>query len=518
MLSGPIQEFAKKISNIKAGESQGGTEMPFEVNQLISKATNFYEKVRYLVDYKEEHTIRRSAIERILRRKIIIEQKQKIGLSLVTELVSSQYIPQTHLTENAVEAIDKTVAKFLELKKLVGQNSSFNKKILSLTASEIDRHLDTYRYLIDDAVIQTSYERVRGNIEIDQTLPENEVNIQLYCACRRNLLGFDDEMLMYTLWLMFVPNWLEIPENEVKDIAGNIVPVIHHIEAVIKNPLQWQLARRLKNEMVYFLIIRELVQQYGPESGRILENEVLLDNYVKSFLEKKYIKENERIKSSGLRAVIYLFFTKVILALLIEMPYESYFLHAINTLALSINIIFPPALLFAFTRHIKTLGEDNTKAVVSGIHTVVYSGEFRKLKVRTLTLYSRLSYVFTFFYLIFIALVFWGIIAVLNILHFNIVSMMFFILFLTLVSYFAFRIRHNAKRWRVIKEGGAWGTIGNVLALPIVNAGRWMSQSFSAINFVVFLLDFVVETPLKFILNFSNEFISYLKERVEEIR
>ena len=113
---------------------------------------------------------------------------------------------------------------------------------------------------------------------------------------------------------------------------------------------------------------------------------------------------------------------------------------------------------------------------------------------------------------------FWGIIAVLNILHFNIVSMMFFILFLTLVSYFAFRIRHNAKRWRVIKEGGAWGTIGNVLALPIVNAGRWMSQSFSAINFVVFLLDFVVETPLKFILNFSNEFISYLKERVEEIR
>ncbi|MEO8638266.1 MAG: hypothetical protein ABI430_05210, partial [Candidatus Taylorbacteria bacterium] len=93
-----------------------------------------------------------------------------------------------------------------------------------------------------------------------------------------------------------------------------------------------------------------------------------------------------------------------------------------------------------------------------------------------------------------------------------------FIFFLTLVSYFAFRIRHSSKRWHVKSKEGLFTMIGSVLALPIVNAGRWLSQKFSSINVLVLILDFIIETPFKFLLNFSNQFILFLKEKTEELR
>ena len=52
------------------------------VNKLTGKAGEFYEKVRYLIEYKDEHTIRRSAIERILKRKLLIENAAAVGLPL----------------------------------------------------------------------------------------------------------------------------------------------------------------------------------------------------------------------------------------------------------------------------------------------------------------------------------------------------------------------------------------------------------------------------------------------------
>jgi len=43
------------------------------VSDLISKMSFYYEKIRNSVDYKEEHLLRKNAIERILKRQIVIE-------------------------------------------------------------------------------------------------------------------------------------------------------------------------------------------------------------------------------------------------------------------------------------------------------------------------------------------------------------------------------------------------------------------------------------------------------------
>ena len=100
---------------------------------------------------------------------------------------------------------------------------------------------------------------------------------------------------------------------------------------------------------------------------------------------------------------------------------------------------------------------------------------------------------------------------------FDVVSTLLFLLFLALVSYFAFRIRYNGSRWRTTGPETMLSIFVNVIAVPIVYAGRWLSRTFSSINIFVIVLDFILETPFRHILDFSHHFIGYLKEKAEEV-
>ncbi len=79
-LSQPIQALLARIDQWRDESlKKAAPETTLEVDALVSSAAKFYEKVRYLIDYREEHTIRRSAIERILKRRVLIESQPVVG-------------------------------------------------------------------------------------------------------------------------------------------------------------------------------------------------------------------------------------------------------------------------------------------------------------------------------------------------------------------------------------------------------------------------------------------------------
>src|SRR3989338_10624757 len=148
--------------------------------------------------------------------------------------------------------------------------------------------------------------------------------------------------------------------------------------------------------------------------------------------------------------------------------------------------------------------------------SVLYEGKVRSVRVKSW--FSKFTIAFGFAYLLLFMFVFGGIVGVLQLLQFNPVSIGLFLFFLALVSFFAFRIPYRARRWKLMRDQGTVGIILGVLAVPIVRAGEWLSRTFSTINVFVLILDFIIETPLKRLLNFVNQFLMYLREKGEEIR
>ncbi len=512
MLTEPIRELIAEVKSSSAQEKHHGG-AGLEISGIVSAAAGVYEKIRYLVDYREEHTIRRAAIERILKRHVLIEQRLVDGATLLKELVESQYLPEEHVSDVAIEKVDTTLKRFLELQYLSGRKRETAQVLLSLAATEVESHLSQHEYAIDHASVQALFKIVRPNIVLEGYSTE-QIDVQVFCACRRALLSSDDAALMYALWLMFVPGWLD-REDSLKDLAARLSPIISGMHHAVLHPVQWQIAQRIKNESICFRIIREILMKHANHADAILSDRKKLEEFTHHFLEEKYEKENERIKSSGIRAVIYLFITKMASAIAIEVPYESLVLGSIHYFPLAINIFFHPILLFALTRRVRSLGEHNTVLIIKGLHDILYDGKGRT--VRVYARYTEFTKFFGFFYAVLFLGVFGAIITTLQFLGFSSVGTLLFLFFLALVSYFAYRIRSNTRRWRMTGNETTIVLVANVLAVPVIRAGRWLSQTFKSINIFVMIMDFLIETPFKLILNFSHQFILYLKEKADEV-
>ncbi len=516
-------QITELLENLKKGREArrivAADESLVQVNRLTTKAGAFYEKVRYLVDYKEEHTIRRSAIERIVKRKLIYEKDTNVGQVLLQELVSGGYLPNNSVSEGNASEIQRIVNKYLtllqEFVRIKKDTQNLRKKLVSLSASEIELFL--YPTVADEFVIDAFYKTVVDRIKSNYLSPE-ELTVQVYVACRRGLLDNDDDKLFYHLFLTYVPQWKNenLSELEIEGVASILFAVFEKIKRELNHSVRWQLVARLKNYSIYFSVVRELIERFGIESERIFSDQAYLDMQIKEFLEKKNERENARTKQSGVRAVFYILITKIILAFVFELPYELKVLERIDYIPLLSNVLFHPFLLFIMASTAVRLDEKNTDAVVNGVHTVLYGGEVKMIMLKS-ERSGGFGALFLILYVILFAVTFSILLSILRSLSFNPVSILLFLFFLTLVSYFGLRIRYNARRHMVERSSeGTLALLWSVFTLPIIRVGRWLSTKFAAVNIFVFILDFIIETPFKLILRFADAFLFYLREKRED--
>ncbi len=483
------------------------------VNKLTGKAGALYEKMRYLVDYKEEHTIRRSAIERIIKRKLLTESVEKIGFTLLQELVGSGYLPNKVVSEGASSDIQKIVDKYLYLGTLSHLKSS---RTTSLMASEIERFL--YPQLINDLIIDCFYETINSHIVYKKSISDDALKTQTYVGCRRTLLEDDQDTLFYAVLVKHLPELPKVSSHEeLKNIAESFARAVLVTEKDIDDSLGWKLSSKLRNYSIYFSVVKEIIKRYGTESEAIFADDARLEEEARKILTERYAHQFALTRKSGTRAVIYILLTKIIVAFALELPYEVFILRAIDYIPLGTNIIFHPLLLLVMTKTIKAPSEENTAAIVAGVKTVVRNETINPIYVKSASNDVFLNFTYGVLYAALFVISFGAILWVLDMLHFNIVSVALFLFFLTLVSYFGFRIRHNARKWRVtVEDDSALSLLWNFFTIPIVRTGRWLSRHFSSINIFVFIMDFILETPFKFILGTFDSFISFIKEKRED--
>ena len=513
MVTEPIQTLIDRVAETRNSGGFSSGESIVEVNQVVSAAATFYEKIRYIVEYREEHTVRRSAIERILRRRVFIEGGAADASVLLRELVEGQYLTADRANEASREQMNNIIARFAELWQAVGGDRKIGPKLLGFAASEIDAAFDPWQHAVDDGVVEALYQTVHGHI-LMSGVDDDVLANQLHCACRRVLLNSDDSTLSYALWLLYVPEWSS-GAVDVQELASHIPNIMAAIDRDVKHDVQWQIAQKLKNESIYFRIIRELFYQKQSEAESILMSPDKLEAFTRAFLADKYEKENARIRASGIRAVIYLLISKTLIAFAVEVPYEMYMYSSLNYVTLAVNIIFHPLLLLALTRGVGSLGEANTNAIVTGLRGAVYENRVRQIRVHPE--YASFTALFAILYLVIIAGVFGGIVDILQALNFNNASTVLFLFFLALVTYLAFRVRRNAKRWQVSGTEGGFTLFMHVLVAPIVRVGQWLSRTYSSINILVMVMDFIIEMPFRMLLNFSHHFLVYLKDKADEV-
>ena len=533
MITKPIAELLKKVQEITPPDylTPEPYEPLIEVDEIVSYAAKYYEKVRNAVDYKEEHLIRRGSIERILKRRLTIDPTlNKLGKSLIVELIQAGYLPNNTLPESISLRVQLIIDKIVYLKKNSQKEQTSNVKkilidsrILNIVSTEIESFL--YPDQLEEKTVMSLYSLVRDRIDVkDSQFTTEDVDVQVFLACWRAIFKKDESTLFYKLWLMYYPEWIKININNdssleyISEIAENFNKTKSFIEQQLHSSLQKTIAIKLRDDAIFYSFIFDIIKKYPKDASTFFEDPETVTEEIKYTASKKYKVERSKIKRSSIQAIIYIFVTKFILAIIIELPYDLIVEGSIQYLSLIINIIFHPLLLFFVTRNIFIDEAENTRKIIEGVKNIVYTEGHSKISILSQGKKNILTYTSLFLYLGFFIVTFSSILFILEKLHFNLAGIIMFMFFLTLISYFALRIRYNAKKWVIRTNKQTFiSFMCDILTLPIVTLGQWLSVKFASINVFVFILDFLIEAPFKILLDIFDSFTTFIKEKKSQI-
>jgi len=499
-----------------------------EIGDTLSKMAFFYEKIRNAIDYQEEHLLRKNAVLRILKRRFVSGiDTNLIAEPLIKELIQGGYLPNNHLPESKIQEVTVIINKYAALINQIyhihnrSDRRQIFKWLISLCACEIEENLG-YN-ITNHALIDFMYHLMDKRIVIRGSKIKPEVrNIQIYISILRTLMRYDTDMLSYHIFLYYFPEWFHLNHSSLEKIALHIYKIKFKVKLQLENPLGERLNRIMRKYMAIFTIFKDLVKKDPSTAVHLVQDIEELQTAVKKACNNKYQEIKAKLKRTSVRSIIYIFLTKMLIALILEIPYELYIEQSqLNFLPLGINIAFHPLLLFIIALVIRVPSEENTRKIFTGIKNIVYDYPEKNVQHYIKPPAKRgwfVTWLFRFFYLLTYVVTFGTIIFALYTLHFNIISIMLFLLFLSLVTFFGLKVRQGANELLVMDERpGMISAFLTFLLIPIIRAGRWISVKFSKINVFVFFFDIFIEAPFKLLIDVFEDWSTYIKEKREEI-
>jgi hypothetical protein len=548
-----LTEDAKQLFRViflgQKQEEGANKEERLNVSDLISKMSFYYEKIRNSVDYKEENLLRKNAIERILKREIVIQGTLKlaevkgaeVARHVLVELIRAGYLPNNQIPESKIGEIGGLIDKYILLKKYSLIDSSiflFAKKfsakqdevktrgeiinwILSIAASDIEFRLG--RNEVNAVVIREMFDTLSHAVRLPGGSPYSDIlDVQIYLAVHRNFLKSDESMLTFELFKYFVGGWETADTALIEKTGKNIGNLRRAIDFQLHHGLAAQINRIASRYTVFFSILVDVLKD-DPEKiyNEIKKDPKAFPRLIKKICEIRYKNARAKLWRAAIRSMIYILLTKSLLVLILEIPITAWFGQQLNLSALLINISFPALLLFLAVLFTKIPGNENTAKIIAGINRIMFVNFAHQEEIELKKPVKRegfMNFVFGLLYIITFFVSFGFIVWILKQMNFNWVSILIFLFFLAFVSFFALRIRRNTKELLVIEpKENIISLLSDFFYVPIIFVGKWMSEHFSKINVFVFFLDFIIEAPFKIFVEVAEDWTRYVKERRDQI-
>ncbi len=491
------------------------------VNPLVSKFASLYEKLRNAMDYREGEVIMRAAIERILKRRIILGGNgKKVAEPLIRELVWARYFPDDSLSEAIVGTVEKKIDLYLQLRnslieqKILGESQA-SEWMYQLLSSDIEYILHPMKE--KELVNSFMYQIMRENISITDDTEQNR-DIQVLIAVRKAFAKHDLAFLRYHLFTQFFG---EVSDSSFASIVKNFQAGYKEIQAQLDYARKDRIYTYVKSKTGVFFILEDLLHINKGNIKTLYADKETFKTTVFAVCQARYGKIRDRVQRAIIRSIVFILLTKVFFAFAVEGTFESLFYGRIYWNAILANTIIPPLLMVGAALFLKTPKDDNSALILSYIQTVLSEENARlgsplgikKHPDKKPFLYA----IFTTLWFLTFLVAFGGVIFFLTKLHFQIVSQMVFLFFLAIVSFLAYRIGIMAREYTVEAKQGLSTPLYDFFVMPVVRVGRHLTEGISQINIFLFVFDFIIETPFKGIFSFVEQWFFFLHAKREEL-
>ena len=498
------------------------------VSQTVSFFALVYEKVRNAVEYRDDHLILRAAIERILKRRFSLNPDGRgEAENLLRELLWARYFDNGVLGVEDTVTIQNLINKYVLLRRqlVAGRDSEFriyiDQFLFDLFTCEIEEALQPQSAQIQANLTFFIYQVLRRKIKIEG-LKEDQKDTFFLVAIEKVFGKSDHAYLRYHLFTTFYKTLNSYSERELQALVVKLPAIFKKIDDMVANPYVDNLIKFTRKQLPPFLILFALIKNKSNELQTILTNKEKLWNEVDQTCRDKYQQLGTRIRILAVRSFIYILLTKMIFAIILEIPVSNYFYGEVSRNAIIINSIFPPILMVIILSFFKIPGEENTRKIYHRLIDIINEDKIFETRVAFVPKKSApkrpiLIFGFTIFYtftfLVTLSLIYEG----LTYIQFNLVSQAIFIFFVSVVTFFSYRIRQITKELRLEEKPSILSPVVDFFFMPLLALGKFFSSEIAKLNFFIFIFDFIIEAPFKLIFEVVEEWISFVRKRKEEI-
>lgn len=497
-----------------------------DVSKTVSFFAIAYEKFRNVIEFKDEHIIRRNAINRIISRRLTFNPEMTDeALSLAKEIAWAGYFKKDKIPEASVEQLQKVLDWYVKLRNRLARGEQRPKAVLytsflkDLLVCQIEEIFSQKELRINSLFLFYFYQILNPYIVVEGK-NEEEKNLLFYIALEQVFLKSDLVYLRYHLFKLLFENLLKVPPDQFKEKANDFRKAINFTEKQIKEPINRKVAKYLRNIRPTYLILKDTILQNLDSIETLLADEKKLQTTVESICYDKYQKSKEKLSRAGVRSVIYIFFTKIIFVLIAEYPLMHQLGEEVDYISLAINALFPPFLMLLFVLLASVPDENNTERIIQKLKRIIYDKDQEQIVFKAKKAKNRNFMFNTFFWIFYFTtfgVTFLVINSFLNLLNFHLTSKIIFFFFVSAVSFFGYRISQISKEYVIKEKESIFMPIVDFFMMPLVSVGKWLSSEIAKINVLLLVFDFLIEAPFKVLFEVIEEWISFIKRRKEDI-
>ncbi|MBI5135450.1 hypothetical protein HZA86_04445 [Candidatus Uhrbacteria bacterium] len=527
MLTEPISRLIERWRSFVPADPQPHEPavVTIHVDEIAAKIAKFYERIRNVVDYREEHLFRKNCILRGLQRRALMGGDQRnVGLELIKEIIRSGHLPNDTIPETRAEEVDRilqTLATLLDRSASLFPQEAEQLRgwLIRLSACAVEECLAPP--IKDRVVSELMYTTIEKHLMIKgEDVSASDRKTQLFIAVQKTLLKVDEDQLAYRLLKFLYPYWDNPSPTELESIARQLPSIYHSTHLFLKDPLNVPFYKLCNHYNTVFLLIGDAIFANPETRGapiKLVEDPNRLHAAVTEAYGKRFKQQKRSLQRLAFFSIISLFITKVLIALAVEIPIDRWMndFSVTNTI---VNIAFPPLLLLVIILLIRMPSSKNIARVIAEVDAVLY--EDQKKDYLLVLLKDRPGLIKSIVRLFYFALSVSILGLVSNLLYqwgFSIASIVVFILFTSIVAATGVKV-HNRSREISLEEHRPTfvGFIADLVFIPFVSLGTITIAGLEHVKFLVLIVN-LIDVPFLEFVTFIEHFNTFLRYKKDEL-
>ena len=535
-----LPHIQKMLDDYLSGlESAKRAVTPIHVDDIALRIAKFYEMIRKVVDWKEDNALRRSAIERVLKRTLFPKLSKltlnpdvdtyRVAYTVTADLIRGGHLLNDEIPEESVLIIETALKKYLYIlahatftkfeQIPLKQQINFAMFVIELASCEIEDILTNpvkERVLIEGMTTMMN-DRIR--IRPEGAMTDDEKKTQVYIAVCRTLFDLDDTFIMAQL-IKFTYNkaWTTPTAQDLAIFAKDIPALWEGSSHVLEHPLARQFYAICERLDTVYMLIGDIFDTYKDkpeELQKLLGNKERYVEQITVAYDKRYHSLKSRLTRLAIFSTLSVFLSNWATFFIVEIPLASIFYEGFNWFTAAIDFIVPTVVMALLVSIIRAPGAENIISVLTAVTQSTYGGE--KTMLYDVYLKKKRNKFFSLFAIMLYTFMMFGVLGgtgyVFYIAKLPITSVIFDTFTIALTFFAAVLIRNKSKELTVDDSSSLFEFFMDMLSVPIARVGSWLAAKWKEYNIVAILLTFLVETPMVVILDFIENWSQYIKER-----